>query len=126
RRRPRMTRRVIELLALALTATWLLAAPAAATVTPPPPPGPPSAYLQTANYNGGCSDWYLRSISEIVTNLNWVTDCSNTYGDEWYSWVQIDSYYWNAGQQRAILFEQQAWDSDGWFSICYIGGACQA
>jgi hypothetical protein len=120
-----MTRRLIVLLVLVAASAAVLVTPAAAT-TPPPPPGPPSAYVQTANYNSGCSDWYLRSISQVVSNLNWVSDCSNTYGDEWYSWVQIDSYYWNAGQQRAILFEQQVWDSDGWFSVCYVGGACQA
>jgi hypothetical protein len=77
--------------------------------------------VQTANYTDGCSDWSLDS-----TYPRWQFDCSNTYGDEWYSWGSTDFYYWNAVQQRAILFRQTAWDSFGWWSDCYIPGACPA
>jgi cytolysin (calcineurin-like family phosphatase) len=115
-----MTRRVIALLALALTATALLVAPAAATTTSPPrPPQPPSAYVQTANYTDGCSDWFLDSTS-------WQFNCSNTYGDEWYSWGTTDWFYWNAAQQNAILYAKSGWDSNDWFWWCPIVGACQA
>jgi hypothetical protein len=123
-----LTRRLIVLLVLVAASAAVLAVPAAATTTTPPPrpPQPPSAYVQTANYTDGCSDWYLRSISQVGSNLKWVSDCSSTYGDEWYWWVSIDSYYWDAGLQQATLFEGQVYDSDGWYWVCYYGAACQA
>jgi hypothetical protein len=75
--------------------------------------------VQTANYNVGCSDWFLDW-------GRWQFDCSNTYGDESYSWGSTDWYYWDAGQQRAILYLQTGWDSFDWFWSCSIPGACQA
>jgi hypothetical protein len=103
-----MARRLIPLLALVLTATALLVASAAAATTPPPPPGPPSAYVQTANYTDGCTDWSLQSTPPMsAANPKWVFTCTNTY---WYDpndpdawWESWNRYYWDANTQTAIL-----------------------
>jgi hypothetical protein len=120
-------RRLVLHLVVAAASAAVLAAPAAATTTTPPrPPQPPSAYVQTANYNLGCSDWFLGSTYPSVPDPRWQFDCSSTDGDEWYSWGSTDWYYWNPGLQQAILYLQTGWDSYDWFWFCYIPGACQA
>src|SRR5262245_14397233 len=122
-----MTRRLIAVLAVVGASTALLAAPAAATPPPPQPPQLPSAYVQTANYNNGCSDWYLRSSFPMSTaNPKWVFTCSNTFDDGYYVYYAQDYYYWNAVLQKVILFEQVVWDDYGWYSDCIFGSACQA
>jgi hypothetical protein len=120
-----MTRRLIALVVLAAASAAVLAAPAAAT-TPPPPTAPPSAYVQTATYNNGCTDWYLQSTYPMsATDPQWVFYCSNYDG----YFTSQDGYYWNPDLQTVILFEQAVWD-DGfdWYWSCtlypYGIGAC--
>jgi hypothetical protein len=124
-----MTRRLIVLLLVVAASAAAFAAPAAATTTPPRPPQPPSAYVQTATYDG-CTDWSLQSTWPMsVANPKWVFRCWNDYGDSSYSYETSDSYYWNADLQKAILFNQAVWDSTGWYWSCTFysgGGACPA
>jgi hypothetical protein len=123
-----MTRRLIALLVLAAAAAVVVAAPAEAS--PPPPPGPPSAYVQTATYNNGCTDWYLQSTYPMsATDPQWVFTCSSTDGwPDSYYWTSQDSYYWNADRQTVIQFQWTVWDSTGWYWDCtlypYGIGAC--
>src|SRR5262249_191092 len=126
-RKPKTTRRMIALLLVVAASAALLAAPAAAT-TPPRPAQPPSAYVQTATYDG-CTDWSLQSTYPMsVANPKWVFRCWNDYGDSSYFYETSDSYYWNADLQKAIQFNQTVWDSDGWYWSCTLYpsfvGAC--
>jgi hypothetical protein len=125
-----MTRRLIVLLVLVAASAAVFAAPAVAT-TPPRPPQPPSAYVQTATYDG-CTDWSLQSTWPMsAANPKWVSTCWNTY---WYdpsdpdAWYQtLDSYFWNADLQKAILWDYGVWDNwMGWYWDCpfYFVGAC--
>jgi hypothetical protein len=74
-----MMRRLIVLLVLTAASAALLAAPAAATTTPARPLQPPSAYVETAWYEG-CSDWYLQSTYPMSgADPQWVFTCWNDY-----------------------------------------------
>jgi len=127
-----MTRRLIVFLVLVAASAAVLAAPAAAA-TPPRPPQPPSAYVQTATYDG-CTDWSLQSTWPMsVANPKWVFTCWNIYyydpsdPEAWYE--TYDSYFWNADLQKAILWDYGVWDNWlGWYWDCpfYFVGACPA
>jgi hypothetical protein len=79
--RSKITRRLIVLLGFVAASAAIRAAPTAATATPLPPPAPPSAYVQTANYNNGCGDWSLRSTYPMSPPATrWVFYCSNYDG----------------------------------------------
>jgi hypothetical protein len=119
-----MTRRLIVVLVMVAASAAVLAAPAEAT--PPRPPQPPGAYVQTAAYNNGCTDWFLQSTYPMSPAApQWVFTCQSFDG---YLYAE-DRYYWNADRQTVILYEQTVWD-DGfdWYTDCtlYRYGACPA
>jgi len=105
-----MNRLVVLLVAVA-TAAALFTSTATATSTPPSQP-PPSTE---------CSDWYLNPAYN-----RWEFSCL------WGSWEDdffVESYYWNAIEQRIQLF--QYCGGSGWLPTfcCTVspeGGMCDA